>query len=178
VTDVNNAIEYAKGKTIKRPTVRLGKKDKLESKPITIDNIGNILDNDPRKNIYELTVIVKNLPDNITEEELKTFILLESPRFVITDIRLVKDKRGKSQNFAYIDFQTAQMAKECVRSINNKKINDKEITCAISKPPSLGENDKRTLYVNKLAPLTTEEMIRETFVQVSLFYYSMGIYWR
>jgi RNA recognition motif-containing protein len=116
----------------------LGKRSAKNDKPITIDNIGNVVDNDPRKNASEKTVIVKNLPDTATEELLEKFIKDENPGLMISNIRLVKDRRGRGKNLAFIDFPTTKSAQECVRSIHLKSFKGNEVTCAISKPPSLG----------------------------------------
>jgi RNA recognition motif-containing protein len=84
------------------------------------------------------TVIIKNLTDDTNEEILSNFIKEEEPSLELEDIRIVKDRNGKSRGFAFIDFTTPKMANRFVKIINHKILNENTLFCAISKPPSLG----------------------------------------
>jgi RNA recognition motif-containing protein len=107
------------------------------------------------------------------------FIKEENPSLEIEDIRLVVNRRGIKQNYAYVDFETSRIANRCVVSINKKELNGSVISCAISKPPASGANDKRTLYVKNIPNNATEEVIRKAFEKVIIiFTYSMVIFSR
>jgi len=115
------------------------------------------------------TVIIKNLSLSVNEEDLEAIIKANKDSFNIEDIRIVRDKRGNSKGFAFVDFSTTDEATECARIINNKEIGVQIISCAVSKPPALGENDKRTIFVNNLPYDATEDSMKSTFEQVNLF---------
>jgi RNA recognition motif-containing protein len=116
------------------------------------------------------TVIIKNLKLEITEETLSSFIVEENPGVDIQDIRIVRDRRGASRGYAFVDFDTPKTANKCVKTLNHKTLNGNSITCAISKPPSLGENDKRTIFVNNISFKSTDETISKAFEKVLLSY--------
>jgi len=95
------------------------------------------------KSAYELTknertLIIKNLQKTIDEEDLKQFIEENSPNVEIEDIRVVRDKKGFSKGFAFVDFADKNYAEICLNDINGKKLEEEYICCAISKPPSSG----------------------------------------
>ena len=52
-------------------------------------------------------IIVKNLPINLTEKELKQHF---SSRGEVTDVKLAKTASGKSRKFAFIGFRESDQA--------------------------------------------------------------------
>ena len=129
VNDIDSAINYTKGKNLKK--LKLGKRDKSPE-------VNKIEKTKLKINNNHKTVIVKNLTFETTEENISNFIKEEEPSLEIDDIRIVKDRKGNSRGFAFIDFTTPKMANRFVKILNNKILNGNIISCAISRPPSLG----------------------------------------
>jgi RNA recognition motif-containing protein len=115
------------------------------------------------QNESKKTVFIKGLSPLTTEESIKTFILSLLPSANINDIRLVRDRKGVSKGFSFVDFADANTAHQCSKILNNKIIEENSITCAVSKPPKFGENDKRTIFVNNISYASTEESIKAAF---------------
>lgn len=84
------------------------------------------------------TLIIKNLSRTIDEEQLQEFIQNKSPLVNLEDIRIVRDKKGFSKGFAFVDFIDKKEAEKCLNDINGKILEDQALSCAISKPPSAG----------------------------------------
>ena len=61
-------------------------------------------------------VIVKNIPKEITEIELKNHFLKQGE---ITDIKIMRNEKGESRKFAFIGFKTVEQAKNTVKYFNN-----------------------------------------------------------
>lgn len=61
-------------------------------------------------------IIVKNIPKNSTENELKDFF---SSKGDVTDVKIISTKDGKSRNFAYIGFKSENQAKVAIKYYNN-----------------------------------------------------------
>jgi RNA recognition motif-containing protein len=112
------------------------------------------------------TVIIKNLSLSINEDDLQSFIKTQV-NYPIEDIRIVRDKKGNSKGFAFADFSTTEDASNCAKILNNQKLLDQNLSCAVSKPPALGENDKRTIFINNLPFDATDETVRSTFEKVN-----------
>jgi len=87
---------------------------------------------------HDRTLIIKNLEKTVNEEELQIFIEDNSPKVQIEDIRIVRDKKGFSKGFAFVDFNDKKSAEICLDDINGKDIEGQIISVAISKPPSSG----------------------------------------
>lgn len=87
---------------------------------------------------HDRTVIIKNLLKTVDEEELQNFINDNSPNILIEDVRIVRDKKGFSKGYAFVDFLDKLNAEKCVKNINGKILEDNVLSCAISKPPSAG----------------------------------------
>lgn len=119
-------------------------------------------------NCSNKTVIIKNLTLSVSEEDLESFIKSQCESFNIEDIRIVRDKKGNSKGFAFVDFPTIEEATNCSKILNNKILLDNMLSCAVSKPPALGENDKRTIFINNLPFDATEDAIRSTFEKVNI----------
>ena len=95
--------------------------------------------------------------------EIENIIIEKCPLINIKNIRVVKDEKGNGRGFVFIDFESNENALECVSNINDLKINNNIITCALSKPPNKGENDIRTLFVNNLSYDSNEDSIKKVF---------------
>ena len=82
-------------------------------------------------------------------------------------LRLVLDDNGKNKGYAFVDFNSDKEAKLFVDEMNKKnkdiKLENSEINCALSQPPNMGKNDKRTLFINNLPFDVDKEQIRECF---------------
>lgn len=75
------------------------------------------------------TIFIGNLPENISEKELKK----KFDKFgIIKNIRLIEDKKGKIKNFGYIDYET----EKAMMSAVNSTINIKEHEIKIEKAKS------------------------------------------
>ena len=72
------------------------------------------------------------------------------------------DSKGESRGIAYVDVETADMAKNCLE-LDKKTLKDKQLTVQISKPPSGGERDNSTVYVNSLPFDITREKLEKLF---------------
>ena len=117
------------------------------------------------------TVIIKNLSLLVNEEDIKAFIeSYNNDSFDMQEIRIVRDKSGNSKGFAFVDFSSTNDAAECAKILNNKNFDDHILSCAVSKPPALGENDKRTIFINNLPFDATEESVKSIFEPVFPLY--------
>ena len=125
------------------------------------ENINN--GNDKEKN----TVYIKGIYKEIKENELKDFIKKKCPLIEYKDLRLVLDDNGKNKGFAFVDFNSDKEAKLFVDEMNKKnndiKLENSEINCALSLPPKMGKNDKRTLFINNLPFDVGKEEIKDAF---------------
>jgi RNA recognition motif-containing protein len=70
-------------------------------------------------------------------------------------------KRG----IAFVDVETQEMAETSLK-LNNYHIKGSLIKVDLSKPPSEGDKDAYTVFVNNLPFSCTEKMLREHFATV------------
>ena len=132
------------------------------------NNFENIFNN---KNISEENkqVFIKGISPEITEEELKEYINKKAPLIKYKNIRLVFDINGKNKGFAFIDFETQNLAKKFIDIMNDEnynkdiKLKNCELICAFSLSPKSGKNDKRTLFINNLPFDVEKEQIKLLF---------------
>ena len=75
-------------------------------------------------------IIVKNIPKNIKEEQLKKHF---SQKGEITDIKIMKKENGQSRNFCFIGFKDEKSAKDSVKYFNQTYINTSKILVEIAK---------------------------------------------
>ena len=75
-------------------------------------------------------IIVKNIPKNIKEEQLKKHF---SQKGEITDIKIMKKENGQSRNFCFIGFKDEKSAKDSVNYFNQTYINTSKISVEIVK---------------------------------------------
>lgn len=69
-------------------------------------------------------IYVKNLPESLDEEGLKT---LFSPYGPFTSVALATDGNGKSKGFGFINFENPVEAKRSVEEMNEKTVNGKQL---------------------------------------------------
>ena len=89
-------------------------------------------------------IIVKNLPKNITEEEIKKHF---SQKGTITDVKIMYRENGQSRNFCFIGFKDEQSAKEAIKYFNQTYLKTMKISVEIAKiqgDPSLKKKGKLT----------------------------------
>lgn len=81
---------------------------------------------------------------------------------------MIKDKKNISKGFAYIDFVTPESADESLM-INGKILENRKIYAALSEPPKITHDDKKTLFLNNLPFSITEDSLNEAvpdYVQI------------
>ena len=82
-------------------------------------------------------IMVKNLPKNITEEEIKKHF---SQKGVITDVKIMHKEDGRSRNFCFIGYKNEQSAKEAIKYFNQTYLKTMKVaveTAKIQGDPSL-----------------------------------------
>ena len=121
----------------------------------------NLINNNTKK-----TIIIKNLKNETEENKIENAIKEKNPLIKIIDIRIVKDKKGNSKGFAFVDLENEEIANSTAELLNKTIIDENIINCAVSKPPSLGENDNRTLFINNIPSTANQNKIREIFEKV------------
>jgi len=87
-------------------------------------------------------IIVKNLPKNITEEEIKKHF---SQKGVITDVKIMHKEDGRSRNFCFIGYKNEQSAKEAIKYFNQTYLKTMKISVETAKlqgDPSLKRKGK------------------------------------
>jgi RNA recognition motif-containing protein len=109
-----------------------------DSKRKESTTITNEVEEDKNFNKSNKTVIIKNISPITKEEDLEGYIKEFLPETHIQDIRVVRDRKGNSKGFAFVDFFTVEDAHDCAILLNNKIIEENIISCAVSKPPKLG----------------------------------------
>ena len=75
-------------------------------------------------------IIVKNLPKNITEEEIKKHF---SQKGIITDVKIMHKENGRSRNFCFIGYKTEQSAKDAIKYFNQTYLKTMKISVEIAK---------------------------------------------
>ncbi|CAH0391023.1 unnamed protein product [Bemisia tabaci] len=91
-------------------------------------------------------LIVKNLPDNLSEEKLRAHF---GEKGHITDCQLKYTKDGKFRHFAFIGFQTPESAKSAVDYFNQSFLKSRKITVEFCS--KLGDENKPRAW-SKYAP--------------------------
>ena len=94
-------------------------------------------------------IIVKNLPKNITEEEIKNHF---SEKGAITDVKIMHKENGRSRNFCFLGFKTEQSAKDAIKYFNQTYLKTTKISVEFAKlqnDPSLRRNGKLIAKIKK-----------------------------
>ncbi|KAG2390659.1 Polyadenylate-binding protein [Vigna angularis] len=71
-------------------------------------------------------ICMKNLLKHVAEDELREFF---SEKGIITDVKLMRTKDGKSRQFAFTGYRTEKEAHEAIRYFNNSFLRTSKITC-------------------------------------------------
>ena len=85
-------------------------------------------------------IIIKNLPHNITTQQLKTHFSSQSGQTTsfsgeITDAKLVTDtKTGAFRGFAFVGYRNSEQADKAVEILNGTYIDQQKISVEIAKP--------------------------------------------
>ena len=85
-------------------------------------------------------IIVKNLPKNINENDIKKHFSVKGD---VTDVKIMKKENGKSRNFCFVGFRDENSAKNAVDYFNKTFLKTSKIDVEIAKvqgDPSLKKN--------------------------------------
>ncbi|NXB76397.1 NUCL protein, partial [Donacobius atricapilla] len=147
----------------------------IQGRAVVIDFTGEKSQLEHQKGTYytgeSKTLIVNNLSYAATEETLQEVFKKAS------SIRVPQNNQGRPKGFAFVDFATAEDAKEALNSCNNTEIEGRAIRLEISSPSWQKGNanargggagggfsqQSKTLFVRGLSEDTTEETLRESF---------------
>ncbi|BAT80494.1 hypothetical protein VIGAN_03008200 [Vigna angularis var. angularis] len=75
-------------------------------------------------------ICMKNLLKHVAEDELREFF---SEKGIITDVKLMRTKDGKSRQFAFTGYRTEKEAHEAIRYFNNSFLRTSKITCEVAR---------------------------------------------
>uniref|UniRef100_H9G4M1 Nucleolin n=1 Tax=Anolis carolinensis TaxID=28377 RepID=H9G4M1_ANOCA len=136
----------------------------MSGRAIVIDYTGEKSQQDTRKGgkggqSDSKTLVVNNLSYDATEESLQEVFEKASA------IRIPQNNQGRPKGFAFVDFATAEDAKEAMNSCNNTEIEGRAIRLEFSTQGGQNRNQEqsKTLFVKGLSEDTTEETLRESF---------------
>ncbi|XP_070609902.1 nucleolin isoform X2 [Erythrolamprus reginae] len=145
----------------------------IEGRPIVLDFVGEKSQQDSRKpgkgpssGGESKTLVVNNLSYDATEESLQEVFEKASA------IRVPQNNQGRPKGYAFVDFATAEDAKEAMDSCNNTEIEGRAIRLEFSNSGGQSRNantkggfsqQSKTLFVKGLSEETTEETLRESF---------------
>lgn len=65
-------------------------------------------------------------------------------------MRIVRTVLGVSKGYAFVDFEEKESAEKAL-VLHNMELEGRKCSVQFSKPPSKGENDYRTVFVNNLS---------------------------
>jgi len=122
-------------------------------------------------------VFVKNIDLEVTEEELKAKFEEHGP---LKNLVIMKDDKGKSRGFGFVNFENAEDAKKAVEELNGQQIKSKAIFAGRAQKKAEREEalrkqfeEKRqeriqkyqsvNLYVKNLDDAIDDEKLREEF---------------
>ncbi|KAF1563992.1 UNVERIFIED_CONTAM: nucleolin, partial [Eudyptes pachyrhynchus] len=112
------------------------------------------------------TLIVNNLSYAASEETLQELFKKAS------SIKMPQTNQGRPKGYAFVEFPTAEDAKEALNSCNNTEIEGRAIRLEFSSPAWQKGNmnarggfnqQSKTLFVRGLSEDTTEETLKESF---------------
>uniref|UniRef100_A0A8C3UBB5 Nucleolin n=1 Tax=Catharus ustulatus TaxID=91951 RepID=A0A8C3UBB5_CATUS len=136
----------------------------IEGRAVVIDFTGEKSQQEHHK-AEQKTLIVNNLSYAATEESLQEVFKKAS------SIRVPQNNQGRPKGYAFVDFATAEDAREALNSCNNTEIEGRTIRLEFSSPSWQkgnanargGGEQSKTLFVRGLSEDTTEETLRESF---------------
>lgn len=140
------------------------------------------LSEEERSALDARTAFVVNLPFNLKETQLEEIFSQVSSGFVffkkfdwlvdqfgeIKQVRLIKERDGKSKGFAYIEFADEDSANKSL-TLNESQLGGRTIKVTISNPPSKkkrDQSDTHTLFLSNLPLDATEDELRTKFGSV------------
>ncbi|XP_068056657.1 nucleolin [Anomalospiza imberbis] len=142
----------------------------IEGRAVVIDFTGEKSQQEHQKEHQKgesKTLIVNNLSYAATEETLQEVFKKAS------SIKVPQNNQGRPKGYAFVDFATAEDAREALNSFNNTEIEGRTIRLEFSSPSwQKGSTNARgggfsqqskTLFVRGLSEDTTEETLRESF---------------
>ncbi|XP_030311717.1 nucleolin isoform X2 [Calypte anna] len=139
----------------------------IDGRTMVIDFTGEKSHQDHQKGGGESkTLIVNNLSYAASEETLQELFKKAS------SIKMPQNNQGRPKGYAFVEFPTAEDAKEALNSCNNTEIEGRPIRLEFSAPAWQkgtmnargGFNQQsKTLFVRGLSEDTTEETLRESF---------------
>lgn len=94
------------------------------------------------------TMFIKNLDWTVNEKNVKE-VLADCPGLL--EVRLVRDFRGRSKGFCYVDFETPEAANAAVEKKQGTVLNARPLKIAISAPPQ-PTYEPKTVFVSNLPP--------------------------
>ena len=98
---------------------------------------------------------VKNLPQTTTKVDLEN---LFSPFGKLKDVRLITYRNGHSKGIAYVEYQSDSSASKALVQTDGMKIEDNEISVAISNPPAKKDVQKHTEVVTSLGSVSQDNL--------------------
>ncbi|NWS24067.1 NUCL protein, partial [Polioptila caerulea] len=140
----------------------------IEGRAVIIDFTGEKSQQEHQKGESK-TLIVNNLSYAATEESLQEVFKKAS------SIRVPQNNQGRPKGYAFVDFATAEDAREALNSCNNTEIEGRTIRLEFSSSWQKGNTNSRggggggfnqqskTLFVRGLSEDTTEETLKESF---------------
>ncbi|NXV42979.1 NUCL protein, partial [Uria aalge] len=141
----------------------------IDGRAMVIDFTGEKSHQDHQKGGGEReskTLIVNNLSYAASEEALQEVFKKAS------SIKMPQTNQGRPKGYAFVEFPTAEDAREALNSCNNTEIEGRAIRLEFSSPAWQKGNtnarggfnqQSRTLFVRGLSEDTTEETLRESF---------------
>uniref|UniRef100_A0A8C5X7F6 Nucleolin n=1 Tax=Malurus cyaneus samueli TaxID=2593467 RepID=A0A8C5X7F6_9PASS len=140
----------------------------IEGRALVIDFTGEKSQQEHQKGGESKTLIVNNLSYAATEETLQEVFKKAS------SVKVPQNNQGRPKGYAFVDFATAEDAREALNSFNNTEIEGRTVRLEFSTPAwqkgtmnargggGFGQQSK-TLFVRGLSEDTTEETLRESF---------------
>ncbi|KFV01245.1 Nucleolin, partial [Tauraco erythrolophus] len=139
----------------------------IDGRAMVIDFTGEKSHQDHQKGGGESkTLIVNNLSYAASEETLQELFKKAS------SIKMPQTNQGRPKGYAFVEFPTAEDAKEALNSCNNTEIEGRAIRLEFSSPAWQKGNtnarggfnqQSKTLFVRGLSEDTTEETLKESF---------------
>uniref|UniRef100_A0A8C3EE03 Nucleolin n=1 Tax=Corvus moneduloides TaxID=1196302 RepID=A0A8C3EE03_CORMO len=134
----------------------------IEGRAVVIDFTGEKSQQEHQKGGESKTLIVNNLSYAATEETLQEVFKKAS------SIKVPQNNQGRPKGYAFVDFATAEDAREALNSCNNTEIEGRTIRLEFSSPSwqkgnTNAREQSKTLFVRGLSEDTTEETLRESF---------------
>ncbi|KAL7991129.1 hypothetical protein Chor_014559 [Crotalus horridus] len=136
----------------------------IDGRPIVLDYVGEKSQQEGRKPSKgapsggeSKTLVVNNLSYDATEESLQEVFEKASA------IRIPQNNQGRPKGYAFVDFATAEEAKEAMSSCNNAEIEGRTIRLEFSNSGGQSRSANTKGGFSRLSEDTTEETLRESF---------------